>query len=93
MIRALLGLGDLVTNVNLENMGQMTNAPLHAVVETNAHFSSGTIRPLQAGALRERLYREQVNDVPRRNALQIPWVAAEKVSGQIQIPLVACRSI
>jgi galacturan 1,4-alpha-galacturonidase len=51
MIKALLGLGDLVTNVNLENIGQISNAPLHAVVETNAHFSRGDIRPLSAGAL------------------------------------------
>lgn len=51
MIKALLGLGDLVTNVNLENIGQISNAPLHAVVETNAHFSHGTIRPLSAGKL------------------------------------------
>ncbi len=51
MIRALLGLGDLVTNVNLENIGQISNVPLHAVVETNAHFSRGNIRPLSAGAL------------------------------------------
>jgi alpha-galactosidase len=51
MIKALLGLGDLVTNVNMENMGQVSNAHLHAVVETNAHFSRGTIRPLSAGKL------------------------------------------
>jgi alpha-galactosidase/6-phospho-beta-glucosidase family protein len=51
MIRALLGLGDLVTNVNLENVGQIPNAPLRAVVETNARFSRGDIRPLSAGAL------------------------------------------
>ena len=51
LIKALLGLGDLVTNVNVENMGQISNAPLHAVVETNAHFSRGTIRPLSAGQL------------------------------------------
>jgi alpha-galactosidase/6-phospho-beta-glucosidase family protein len=51
MLRALLGLGDLVTNVNLENAGQISNAPLHSVVETNAHFSRGDIRPLSAGAL------------------------------------------
>jgi alpha-galactosidase/6-phospho-beta-glucosidase family protein len=51
MLRALLGLGDLVTNVNLENTGQISNAPLHAVVETNAHFSQANIRPLSAGAL------------------------------------------
>ena len=50
MIRALLGLGDLVANVNLENTGQISNAPLGAVVETNAHFSRGTIRAISAGA-------------------------------------------
>jgi alpha-galactosidase len=51
MIKALLGLGDLVTNVNLENVGQISNMPLHAVVETNAHFSRDSVRPLNAGAL------------------------------------------
>jgi galacturan 1,4-alpha-galacturonidase len=51
MIKALLGLGDLVTNVNMENKGQIPNMPLHAVVETNAHFSRNNVRPLNAGAL------------------------------------------
>jgi alpha-galactosidase/6-phospho-beta-glucosidase family protein len=50
MIKALLGLGDLVTNVNMENVGQVFNLPLHAVVETNAHFSRDSLRPLNAGA-------------------------------------------
>jgi alpha-galactosidase/6-phospho-beta-glucosidase family protein len=51
MIKALLGLGDLVTNVNMENTGQISNLPLRAVVETNAHFSRNSVRPLTAGAL------------------------------------------
>ena len=51
MLRALLGLGDLVTNVNVENVGQVSSAPLHAVVETNAYFSRASVRPLWAGAL------------------------------------------
>jgi alpha-galactosidase len=51
MIKALLGLGDLVTNVNLENQGQITNLPLTRMVETNAHFSRDRVRPLTAGAL------------------------------------------
>lgn len=51
MLRAILGLGDLVTNVNMENVGQISNAPLHAVVETNAHFSHSNISPMCAGAL------------------------------------------
>jgi alpha-galactosidase len=51
MIKALLGLGDLVTNINMENVGQVSNLPLHAVVETNAHFSRDHVTPLSAGAL------------------------------------------
>jgi len=50
-IRALLGLGDLVTNVNLANRGQVENLPRDAVVETNAAFSRDEVRPLAAGAL------------------------------------------
>jgi galacturan 1,4-alpha-galacturonidase len=51
IIKALLGLGDLVTSINLENTGQISNMPLHAVVETNAHFSRDSICSLTAGAL------------------------------------------
>jgi len=51
MIRALLGLGDIVTNVNMENAGQIANLPLGAVVETNARFSRDQVRPLTAGSL------------------------------------------
>ena len=38
-IRAILGLHEFVTNVNLPNMGQIPNLPMGAVVETNAYFS------------------------------------------------------
>ncbi len=48
---AILGLGDLITNVNLPNIGQIPNLPLDAVVETNAHFSRDSVRPLTAGPL------------------------------------------
>lgn len=55
-IRALLGLGDLVTNVNLPNTGQIPNLPLDAVVETNAVFTSDTVTPVQAGMIPEKIY-------------------------------------
>ncbi len=51
LIKALLGLGELVSNVNLPNRGQIANLPLGAVVETNALFRRGEILPLQAGKL------------------------------------------
>ena len=50
-ICALLGLGDMVTNCNLPNVGQMPDLPQDAVVETNARFSRDQVRPLAAGRL------------------------------------------
>lgn len=50
-IRALVGLGDFVTNVNVRNAGQMPGLPREAVVETNAHFGRDEVRPLLAGEL------------------------------------------
>ena len=55
-IRALLGLGNLVTNVNLPNRGQIPNLPLGAVVETNARFAANTVTPVFAGNLPETVY-------------------------------------
>jgi alpha-galactosidase len=51
IIKALVGLGDIVTNVNFENHGQIINLPPHAVVETNAFFSRNHIQPLTAGSM------------------------------------------
>ena len=50
-MKAILGLGDLVTNVNLPNIGQIPNLPLGAVVETNAYFTSGRVTPVAAGEM------------------------------------------
>ena len=55
-MRAILGLGDIVTNVNLPNMGQIPNLPIGAVVETNAHFSANKVQPVCAGELPRELY-------------------------------------
>ena len=48
-IKALLGLGDLVTNVNIPNLGLIPNLPLGAVVETNAAFRADSVIPVMAG--------------------------------------------
>ncbi len=55
-IRALLGLCDLVTNVNVPNKGQIPNLPLGAVVETNAVFRDGLLEPVFAGSLPQSIY-------------------------------------
>ena len=48
-MRALLGLEDYTTNVNLPNKGQIPNLPLGVVVETNAIFRDDSIVPVNAG--------------------------------------------
>ena len=50
-MRALLGLSELVTNVNLPNRGQIPNLPLGLVVETNAVFRDGSLTPVFAGPI------------------------------------------
>lgn len=56
LMKALLGLGRLISNVNLPNAGQIGNLPLGTVVETNAVFSKNSIRPVIAGNLPPELY-------------------------------------
>ena len=67
-IRALLGLEDLVTNVNVPNVGQIPNLPLGAVVETNALFTCDSVKPVMAG------------EVPKNvNTLVAPIVTLQEI--------------
>lgn len=50
-LKALLGLVDLTTNVNIINTGQIPNLPLGHVVETNALFRRDEVRPVYAGPM------------------------------------------
>ena len=55
-MRALLGLIELVSNVNIPNEGQIPNLPIGAVVETNAIFRAGSLRPVFAGNVPKEIY-------------------------------------
>lgn len=54
-IKAILGLEDLVTNVNLPNKGQIEGYPMGAVVETNALFSENKVEPIKATPLPDEI--------------------------------------
>ena len=49
LLKALLGLGNMVSNVNIPNRGQLQNLPIGAVVETNALFGLNRVAPVVAG--------------------------------------------
>ena len=51
LLKAVIGLGDLVSNVNVPNRGQIPNLPKGSVVETNALFGLDRIEPVHAGSL------------------------------------------
>ena len=55
-MRALLGLCDLVTNVNIPNRGQIPNLPMDAVVETNAVFRDDTVLPIDTAPVPNEIY-------------------------------------
>ncbi len=55
-MRALLGLCDLITNVNIPNKGQIPNLPMGAVVESNAVFRDDEVTPVLAGNIPEEIY-------------------------------------
>lgn len=71
LIKALLGLGDIISNVNLPNEGQIKNLPHGAIVETNALFRCGQIQPVQAGPMPENILALTIRHVyNQENTLQ-----------------------
>jgi alpha-galactosidase len=68
-IKALVGLQDLITNVNLPNRGQMEGMPRGAVVETNAVLKKNSVRPLLAGKLPDDVQNLAIRHVLNQEAL------------------------
>ena len=79
-IKALLGIGEFVTNVNIPNYGQMEGLPVGAVVETNAYFSGDSVRPLYAGAL-----PQAVNSLVAKVSLEQETVVDAALNGDYEM--------
>ena len=92
-IRALLGLCDLVTNVNIPNQGQIPNLPIGAVVETNAVFRANSLRPVFAGNVPTSIYPLVARIVGEQEALS-EAIAARDLEAIFSVfandPLVTC---
>jgi alpha-galactosidase len=69
IIKALAGLGDIVTNVNLPNTGQMPDLPANCVVETNAVFSHNNIQPVKCKELPVDLRSLVMHHVPAQEGI------------------------
>ena len=55
LMKALLGIGDMVSNVNIPNQGQLPDLPLGVIVETNALFRRDEISPIHAGHMNDQV--------------------------------------
>jgi alpha-galactosidase len=77
-IKALLGLGDLVTNVNLPNCGQMAEMPLDVIVETNALFTRDRIQPILAGKLTPEVQHLVIRHVLNQETILKAALAKDK---------------
>ncbi len=51
LLRAILGLETVVSNVNMPNHGQMPGLPEGSIVETNCVFTNGFVKPVTAAPL------------------------------------------
>ncbi len=93
-IRALLGLCDLVTNVNIPNQGQIPNLPIGAVVETNAVFRSNSLIPVFAGPVPKEIF-PMIARVCGEQELLSDGIAARDMgkifAAFINDPLVTCN--
>lgn len=64
MMKALMGFGTVVSNVNMPNLGQMPQMPLGSIVETNCVFSNDQVKPVVSGlptAVASLVYRNCAN--------------------------------
>lgn len=100
-IRALLGLTTLVTNVNIQNLGQIPNLPKGAVVETNAAFTDDSVTPLFAGEIPESIFplitricgeQEQITKAGLTRNLELAFCAFSN-DPLVSIPLGKAREL
>jgi alpha-galactosidase len=55
LMKALMGFGTVVSNVNMSNRGQMSQLPLGSIVETNCVFSNDQVKPVVSNPLPEEV--------------------------------------
>lgn len=80
LMKALLGLKDMVTNVNILNRGQISGIPIGAVVETNALFRRDSITPITAGSL-----NDDVNGLVLRNVMNVETIVEAGITKNLKL--------
>lgn len=69
IMKALLGLGEFMTNVNAPNQGQIGGIPHDVIVETNAVISYDSVRPMLAGKLTKPVHNMVMRHVTNQETV------------------------
>ena len=69
LIKALLGMSDMMISVNLPNRGQVEDIPHGVVIETNAHIGRDCVRPVFAGRLPDAVQLQTANHARQQEML------------------------
>ncbi len=86
MMCALCGLGDMITNVNVPNRGQIGGIPLGVVVESNALLSGAGIQPLNSGDMSPV---PLALTMPAATAQTLLWDAIRAQDAMVAVPAFA----
>lgn len=68
-IRALLGQGNLISNICSINIGQVENLPLGSIVQTNSLISKDSVKPVTAGKLPEEILGLTIRHIINQSTL------------------------
>ncbi len=68
-IKALMGLGNLITSVSMKNQGQITNIQENTIVETNALISKNSVKAIASGKLPEDILGLTARHIYNQNTI------------------------
>lgn len=78
IMKALVGIKPLKSNVNIRNEGQISNLPIGVIVETNAYFTKDKIETIPVGEIPENILELMIPHVENANYIYNAGVRCDK---------------
>ncbi len=78
LMKALVGIGPKLSNVNIRNSGQISNLPIGAIVETNAYFTKDKIETVDVGDIPEDILKLTVPHIENMDYIYKAAVTYDK---------------
>lgn len=78
IMKALVGIKPLKSNVNIRNEGQISNLPIGTIVETNAYFTKDKIETIPVGEIPENILTLIIPHIENINYIYEASIACDK---------------